>query len=421
MYPTGVLWKVIEQIRHDRYTTVMQGVNRFQDAADLRTRGPDDLELEPLGYDNPKKKLVITRMQGAIDQMKAIKNSQAEMTSKPLIAQTKTDFDRKSLERVFKDAVGHAPPIEHQGCNQLLATMNKAISEGRLEVHSNKQTIPFIPSPTIQTRVRKHDTADYQELTREPPTHEEDWLHQMRIFYTSLYMVLTAHKEIENLQVTWEVVRDFYEKFSSAPWYSSARNHLAYEYSCWQRGAAGERSPCACAMARTSALPCTTSATTASGGQTSLTPTNKSKTRHDDKGKVKARARRRAHSGEREKAKTRAKTRAHTGTAAHSTPSQRATAPNPKAKAKTRAKTRKAKASNAAIDYTKHNTTVLGSLSTTTYAAKIYLNYTTHPLPSTPWSPLLVILQAPLNQARPERRPWDQQQQQPTPALKANN
>ena len=78
-------------------------------------------------------------MQGAIDQMEAIKKTQAEMTSKPLIAQTIADCDRKSFERVFKDAVGHAPPIEHQGCNQLLATMNKAISEGRLAVHSNNR------------------------------------------------------------------------------------------------------------------------------------------------------------------------------------------------------------------------------------------------------------------------------------------
>ena len=57
----GVPWKVIEQIRYDRYTTVTEGANRFQDAADLRSRGLDDLELDALGYDNAKKKkMVIT-------------------------------------------------------------------------------------------------------------------------------------------------------------------------------------------------------------------------------------------------------------------------------------------------------------------------------------------------------------------------
>ena len=50
-----VPWKVIEQIRYDRHTTVTQGANRFQDSADLRARGPDELELDALGY-GPRRK-----------------------------------------------------------------------------------------------------------------------------------------------------------------------------------------------------------------------------------------------------------------------------------------------------------------------------------------------------------------------------
>ena len=119
----GVPWKVVEQIQHDRYTTRTQGANRFLDSADLRARGPDELELHTLGYDTQKKRnLVITRMQGAIDQMKAIKKTQAEISSKPLIAQTIADSDSKSLERVTR-ATNRAPrlqptPGHHEQGNQ---------------------------------------------------------------------------------------------------------------------------------------------------------------------------------------------------------------------------------------------------------------------------------------------------------------
>ena len=34
----------------------------------------------------------------------------------------------------------------------------------------------------------------------------------MRVYCTSLFMVLCAHKEMDNLQLPWEDLRDFYEK-----------------------------------------------------------------------------------------------------------------------------------------------------------------------------------------------------------------
>ena len=60
----NVPWKVIEQIQKDRYTSLTENANRFTDAKDLRTNGPDELEFPNLGYATPKKKnLVLTRMQ----------------------------------------------------------------------------------------------------------------------------------------------------------------------------------------------------------------------------------------------------------------------------------------------------------------------------------------------------------------------
>ena len=95
----NVPWKVIEHIRKDRCTTLIENANRFTDAKDLRQNGPDELELQTLEFDAPKKKnLVLTRMQGAIEFMKKLKNTQAEMASKPSIAQTICDSDRGTLE-----------------------------------------------------------------------------------------------------------------------------------------------------------------------------------------------------------------------------------------------------------------------------------------------------------------------------------
>ena len=94
--------------------------------------------------------------------------------------------------------------------------MNKAVSKGRIEVHTNKQIISFIPAPTTTTTTRKHENTEYEELTRPLPAQVEDWKTQMRIYYTSLFMVLCAHKEMDNSQVPWEQLRDFYEKSFSA-------------------------------------------------------------------------------------------------------------------------------------------------------------------------------------------------------------
>ena len=83
--------------------------------------------------------------------MKKLKNTQAEMAYKPSIAQTICDSDRRTPEQIFKDIVGHAPPIEHQGCNQLIVTMNKAVSEGRASL-THQQTNHF-----FHPRTSHHD------------------------------------------------------------------------------------------------------------------------------------------------------------------------------------------------------------------------------------------------------------------------
>ena len=273
------------------------------------------------------------------------------MSSKPLIVQTIADSDRKSLERVFKDTVGHAPPIEHQGCNQLLATMNKPISEGRLEVHSNKQIIPFIPSPTVQTKTRGHDNTEYEELTHEPPAHEEDWMQQMRVFYTSLFMVLTAHKEMENLQVPWEVLRDFYEKFLFGPLVlkrkkpPSLRVIMLAERRCWREIAMriynGTDLSTALQDMRSDSLWWTNELESHKQNQTMPRQPGHSK------GKGKAAPPQKGKPKENAKASS---TATHIGPAAHSMPSQQPTVPSRKAKAKTKAKARKEKANSTDVD-----------------------------------------------------------------------
>ena len=44
---------------------------------------------------------------------------------------------------------------------------------------------------------------EFQKEWRTAPTQANDWMQQMRVYYTTLMMVLSAHKEHTKLTVDW--------------------------------------------------------------------------------------------------------------------------------------------------------------------------------------------------------------------------
>ncbi len=58
---------------------------------------------------------------------------------------------------------------------------------------------------------------DTEQQYRDQPHDEDDWQDQMRVFYYTTFMAIATHREHPNLDIKWQDLSDFYEKFLFGP------------------------------------------------------------------------------------------------------------------------------------------------------------------------------------------------------------
>jgi hypothetical protein len=182
----------------------------------VHERAATSLQLEK--WEPKQLETALARLVAAQEDLSLHKEHKQKLKTNPRVSQVVEDTDRKTMEKAFTEETKEACPLCNQGSKHLLGKMNKAASEGRVENLSNTEIVPYMPHPDTKTRNETRLGSDgtqeeFQKEWRNAPTQAQDWMQQMRVYYTTLMMVLSVHKEHTKLTVNWDELKGFYEEF----------------------------------------------------------------------------------------------------------------------------------------------------------------------------------------------------------------
>jgi hypothetical protein len=211
-----VPWQILKTMADDGWTDIGSVSARFLTAEAVHARAPESLHLTSWG---PKQQeIALARLIAAQEDLSLHKQHRQKLKTNPRVSQVVEDTDRKTMGAAFTETTKEACPLANQGSKHLLGKMNKAASEGRIEDLTNNEIVPYLPHPDTKTRSEtrvNHDGTqeEFQKEWRNAPTQAQGWKQQMRIYYTTLMMVLCVHKEHTKLEIGWDQLKDFYEEF----------------------------------------------------------------------------------------------------------------------------------------------------------------------------------------------------------------
>ena len=211
-----VPWLIIKQLADDGWTDISSLAKRWGTEEQLYKNAAESLRITALPQHQQEK--IIATVAGAREDLKALKDHNAQLSTRAKAAQLVDNLDRSTMEQAFQRATQERLELKHQGSANLLGKLHKAMAEGRIECIPYKDLASFHPAPTARQSTQQIRNADgsFTEVevqTRRMATTIDEWMEACRIFYHSLMMVATQHNEHPRLYPHWEQLRDFYEKF----------------------------------------------------------------------------------------------------------------------------------------------------------------------------------------------------------------
>ena len=239
-----VPYAVIKHLVDDDWVDLPSLSQRFPTSQDILDKGATKMDLRLFGNRDVEK--VLARVAAAHETLRKYKDTQEANMERPRHKLSVGDTDRRSMQTAFEEVTKTTCPLKYQGSKNLLGKLCKGASEGRVEELEAREIVPLLPDPAkrIAHKRKMSDqgtTEDADIEYRIDPNDPDQWQDQMRVFYYTLFMAICVHQEHLNLQVPWQLLRDFYEKFLFGPTIlkrkrpPSLRTLMIAERRAWQR------------------------------------------------------------------------------------------------------------------------------------------------------------------------------------------
>ena len=220
-----VPWYIVYQLADptSNCTSTIEFAHRYRDLNDARDNAKTELGFKEgeNGYTKAMERTIESRLVEAWNQANTLRAQRADSLGRraeddPTLIMV--PGERESMRRIYKSKEGMDPNKAEEGSDWLLGNMSKDIRRGELGAQDTKQITSKIPDVTdflypITDKGKTKDNAltEVTHMVRKPPTTWEAWKRQMKVFRTSLLMVIWCYPSQTHLQITKQNLDDFYD------------------------------------------------------------------------------------------------------------------------------------------------------------------------------------------------------------------